>query len=216
MAGPVHAALMPGTRPGRSSYRPRAADGYPDPVVAALECYFDSQASRRIRAVWDALESVGVPSLRDLTHGRHRPHVSLAVADRLDPVAVADALAGTPAYPPSPVSLDYVGQFVGRVLWLGPVPTAGLLDHHAAVHARLARAGIAVDPYYHPGRWVPHCTVSIRVPRPMLAEAVRLCLEVLPIPATFVGAAVADHNRGEYHPLTTEGVRPNGTADPAG
>src|SRR5690606_17493890 len=139
VAGPVHAALMPGTRPGRSSYRPRAADGYPDPVVAALECYFDSQASRRIRAVWDALESVGVPSLRDLTHGRHRPHVSLAVADRLDPVAVADALAGTPAYPPSPVSLDYVGQFVGRVLWLGPVPTAGLLDHHAAVHARLAR-----------------------------------------------------------------------------
>src|SRR5690606_27988808 len=95
---------------------------YPDPVVAALECYFDSRASRRVRALWDALESAGVPSLRDLTHGRHRPHLSLAVADRLDPVAVVDALAGMPACPPLPVSLDYVGQFVGRVLWLGPIP----------------------------------------------------------------------------------------------
>jgi hypothetical protein len=170
-------------------------------VVAALECYFDGEATLRVRALWDALAAAGVPSLRDLTHGKHRPHMSLAVADGLDATAVASALAGLPAAPPLRLDFQYAGQFVGRVLWLGPVPTAELLAHHAAVHDRLAAAGIATDPLYGPGAWVPHCTVSMRVPRPMLTDAVRLCLEVLPISATFTGAAVADHNRGVYHPL---------------
>ena len=182
-----------------------ASRAYPGRVVAALECYLDSEASRRVRTLWDALESAGVPTLRGLTHARHRPHISLAVADRLDPVAVETALAGFPAAPPLPVRLDYTGQFVGRVLWLGPAPTAELLAHHAAVHTRLAAAGIEIDPLYRPGAWVPHCTVSMRVPRPLITEAVRLCLEVLPIPATLAGAAVADHNRGEYHPLPVTG-----------
>jgi hypothetical protein len=170
-------------------------------VVAALECYLDSDASRRIRALWDALEAAGVPSLRGLTHRRHRPHVSLVAASSLDPVAVEAALAGLPAAPP----LGYVGQFVGRVLWLGPVTTPELLAHHAAVHGRLRAAGIGTDEVYRPGAWVPHCTVSMRVPGQMLTDAVRLCLEVLPIPATLAGAAVADHHRGIYHALPADG-----------
>lgn len=170
-------------------------------MVAALECYLDHAATRRIRALWDALEAAGIPSLRDLTHRRHVPHISLAVADQLDPARVASALAGLPAPPPLPLEFPYAGQFVGRVLWLGPAPSAALLTHHATVHTRLAAAGIDVDELYHPGRWVPHCTLSMRVPRPLIGEAVRLCLEVLPIPATLTTAAVADHNRGIYHPL---------------
>lgn len=180
---------------------PGGTQVYPDLMVAALECYLDGQATRRVRALWDALEAAGVPSLGQLTHRRHQPHLSLAVAGQLDPAGVAAALGGLPAGPPLPLKLEFVGQFAGRVLWLGPTPTAELLAHHAAVHARLAAAGIEIDPLYRPGAWVPHCTVSMRVPRPVLAEAVRLCLEVLPIPATMAGAAVADHNRGLYHPL---------------
>jgi hypothetical protein len=170
-------------------------------MVAALECYLDGHATRRVRALWDALEAAGVPSLRDLTHGRHRPHLSLVSAEALDPERVAQALADLPAAPPLRLELGHVGQFVGRVLWLGPTPTSELLAHQAAVHERLAAAGVTVDEFYRPGAWVPHCTVSMRVPRPVLAEAVRRCLEVLPMPATLAGAAVADHNRGIYHPL---------------
>jgi 2'-5' RNA ligase len=170
-------------------------------VVAALECYLDRDATRRINALWDALEATGIPSLRTLTHRRHRPHLSLAVSDELDPGLVAAALDGLPAAPPLPVDLQYAGQFLGRVLWLGPAPTRDLLAHQAAVHERLQRTGIAVSEHYQPGRWVPHCTVSMRVPRPMISESVRRCLEVLPIPATLAGAAVADHNRGIYYPL---------------
>jgi hypothetical protein len=170
-------------------------------VVAALELYFDSAATRRIRGLWDAMEDAGVPSLRDLTHRRHRPHLSLAVAESLDADIVVAALDGLEFAPPLPLTFDHLGQFLGRVLWLGPTPSRSLLVHHAAVYARLSAAGIEVAGQYRPDSWVPHCTLSMRVPLTRLTEAIRLCLDVLPITATVTGAAVADHARGQFQPL---------------
>jgi hypothetical protein len=66
---------------------------------------------------------------------------------------------------------------------------------------RLTGAGIQLWPLYAPGTWVPHSTLSMRVPRPMLTAAIRRCLEVLPIEAIVTSAAVADHARGVLHPL---------------
>jgi hypothetical protein len=170
-------------------------------VVAALELYFDPAAERRLRVLWDALEQVGVPSLREHTHRRHRPHLSLVVADALDPGPVVAALDGLAAAAPLSLSFQYAGQFVGRVLWLGPAPTRYLIEHQAEVWRRLSGAGIALSPLYAPDLWVPHSTLSMRVPRPSLTEAVRCCLEVLPIEATVTAAAVVDHARGLVHPL---------------
>jgi hypothetical protein len=172
-------------------------------MVAALECYLDVTATRRIRGVWDALEDAGVPSLRQLSDRRHRPHLSFAVAESLDPHAVAAALDGMAAAPPIELELQFVGTFVGRVLWLGPAPTADLVAHHAAIHDRLTAAGVTVDALYRPGAWVPHCTLSMRVPLRLMTDALRLCLDVLPIPATLHGAAVADHARGIHHALAS-------------
>ncbi|MFY1672300.1 2'-5' RNA ligase family protein [Plantactinospora sp. WMMB334] len=169
-------------------------------MVAALEVYLDTDATRRIRVLWDTLESEGVQSLRSLGP-RHRPHVSLAVAAQLDPDAVGEALAGTVVAPPLRLSLQYAGQFVGRVLWLGPSPSPELLAHHATVHAQLTSAGVPVSELYQPGRWVPHCTLSMRVPNALMAVAVRRCLEVLPIEATVVGAALVDYARDIARPL---------------
>ncbi|WBB81654.1 2'-5' RNA ligase family protein [Micromonospora sp. WMMD882] len=171
-------------------------------MVAALELYLDPDASRRIRALWDALEAEGVQSLRYLLDQRHRPHVSLAVAPRLDPERVAGALAGLTVAAPLPLSFRHAGQFVGRVLWLGPTPTLELLTHQARVHERLAGAGVELSGHYRPGRWVPHCTLSMRVPNALMATAVRRCLETLPIEARVVSAAVTDHARGISHPLS--------------
>ena len=167
-------------------------------VVAALELYLDTVAERRIRNLWDALEDCGVPTLRNLTHGKHRPHVSLTSAPELDAHAVAEALSGFDPAPPIELKLDFIGQFLGRVLWLGPTPTPELLAHHAAVHDRLAAAGIESLDMYRPGRWVPHCTLSMRVPLVKMTDALRLCLDVIPISATIRGAAVADHAKGQW------------------
>lgn len=170
-------------------------------MVAALELYFDPVADRRMRVLWNALEAAGVPSLRDLMHRRHRPHVSLAVAHELDPDTVRAALKDFDVVPSLRVSFQYTGWFVGRVLWLGFPPTASLLAHQAEVWRRLSVAGLKIFDSYAPTAWVPHCTLSMRVPRPVLTEAVRCCLEVLPIQATFTGAALADHNRDLYERL---------------
>ncbi len=170
--------------------------------MAALELYLDPIADRRLVRLWEAMEEAGVPSLRGLTHGRHRPHLSLVAAPQLDGAAVAAALAGFEVAPPLRLDLDFVGLFRGRVLWLGPVPTADLIALHAAVYDRLAAAGVEVFAEYRPGAWVPHCTVSMRVPHAKLPQGLRLCLDTLPIPATVAGAALADHNRDLYVPLS--------------
>ncbi|GAB1642280.1 2'-5' RNA ligase family protein [Krasilnikovia sp. MM14-A1259] len=168
-------------------------------MVAALELYLDVTATRRLRTLWHALESEGIPTLASLQTEKHRPHVSLAAAARLEPIA--DALAGLDLGVGLTLDLDFVGQFVGRVLWLGVTPTAELLAAHRAVHERLAAAGIEVWDHYRPGRWVPHCTVSLRVPNPLLSPALRRCLEILPVRATVTGASVTDHANDIARPL---------------
>ena len=165
-------------------------------MVAALELYLDVDATRRVRTLWRALEDEDVPTLATLLNEKHRPHVSLAVARELAPDAVASALDGITVGRGLELDMNFVGQFVGRVLWLGVTPTAALLDHHATVHARLAAAGVRSWDLYRPGQWVPHCTVSMRVPNPLMATAIRRCLEVLPIQATVTGASVTDHAKG--------------------
>jgi hypothetical protein len=171
-------------------------------MVAALELYLDVHATRRLRTLWHALEAEGTPTLASLHDDRHRPHVSLAAAARLAPEAVAAALGDSAVGRELTLDLDFVGQFVGRVLWLGVTATEELLTHHRMVHERLATAGVEVWDHYRPGRWVPHCTVSLRVPNPLLAPAIRRCLEVLPMRATVTGAAVTDHANRIARPLT--------------
>ena len=180
-------------------------------MVAALELYFDPAATGHIRTLWTALDGAGVQSMRTLIGGRHRPHLSLISAPELDGPAIAAALAGFDPAPPLRLSLDFIGQFVGRVLWLGPVPTPQLLAHHAAVHERITAAGITGFAMYRPGSWVPHVTLSMRVPHARMAGAIRLCMDFLPIAATLTGAAVADHARDRFTPLA---VTPGSAHDP--
>lgn len=175
-------------------------------MVAAIELYFEPVVERRIRTLWTALEAAGVPTLANHTHRRHRPHLSLAVADEFPPEPVAEALGVLPL--PVPVSFQYVGQFPGGVLWLGPTTTAQLLALHDATVARLDTAGIPFWPLYRPGAWVPHCTLSMTARRDAVAAAVPLCFDILPLATSLVSAAVVDHTRGHLRPLpVTSAVR---------
>jgi hypothetical protein len=170
-------------------------------MVAALELYLDTDATRRVRALWAALEAEGIPTLASLQDAKHRPHVSLAAASRLSPSAVADALGDVALGRGLVLDMDFVGEFVGRVLWLGVTPTFELLDLHRAVHTRLSAGGVEVWEHYRPGRWVPHCTISLRVPNPLMGPAVRRCLEILPLRATITGASITDHANDIAHAL---------------
>lgn len=49
--------------------------------------------------------------------------------------------------------------------------------------------------------WMPHVTLSMRIPHTKLSAALKLCMDVLPVEATITGAAVADHARGQFTKL---------------
>ena len=168
-------------------------------MVAAIELYFDPVAERRLRTLWTALDAVGVKTLGDHTHRRHRPHLSLAVADELPPGPVAEALGVLPL--PLPVTFQHIGQFPGGVLWLGPSPTEALLSLHRLAVARPDAAGIPIWPLYHPDAWVPHSTLSMVARREAVAAAVPICSDILPLPTSLVAAAVVDHTRAQFTPL---------------
>jgi hypothetical protein len=53
--------------------------------------YFDEDADADVRRLWQRLADAGLPSLAVRTHRRHRPHVSLIVAESL---AAADLARG--------------------------------------------------------------------------------------------------------------------------
>jgi hypothetical protein len=196
--GHAGAIVSPTNRPRGTAFG-FASPGRLRRVVAAIELYFEPVVERRIRTLWTAMEQAGVPSLANHTHRRHRPHVSLVVADELPPEPVAAALGALAL--PIPVMFQYVGQFPGGVLWLGPAPTVDLLALHRATVDRLDAAGIPFWPSYRPDVWVPHCTLSMSARGEAVARAVRLCFDILPVPASLVSAAVVDHARGLMRPL---------------
>jgi hypothetical protein len=171
-------------------------------MVAALEIYFDLPAERRLRSLWAALDEARVPNLGTHTHRLHRPHISLTGAETLRSEAVAHALAGLTMPPRLTLNFQYVGQFPGGVLWLGPAPTRELLEFHAEVLGRLDDAGIESSELYRPCVWVPHCTLSMTARREAIARAVPVCYDVLPMAATLSAAALVDHNRGVFTPLS--------------
>ncbi|MFC7481267.1 2'-5' RNA ligase family protein [Luedemannella flava] len=164
-------------------------------MVAALELYFDTVAEQRVKTLWRNLTAAGVTNQGEHAHGKHRPHVSLVVADELDPVAVTDALKGLTVPPPITLTFGHVGQFPGGVLWLGPAPKAELLELHAEVVDRLDAAGVEFWPLYRPGVWVPHCTLSMTARGDAISTGARTAFDFVPLQATLRSAAVADHNR---------------------
>jgi 2'-5' RNA ligase len=98
------------------------------------------------------------------------PHVSLAVYDeehRVDEAAVSRVVEQL-AVRGRAIEIAFAGFGVfpteENVLFLAPVVTPALLDLHATYHAMAAGLEASCRAYYLPGRWVPHCTLSMLGP----------------------------------------------------
>jgi 2'-5' RNA ligase superfamily len=144
-----------------------------------------------------------LPSLAVRTHRRHRPHVSLAVAESLaatDPAVLWPVLAAR-----KPVlHLHVLATFPGSegVLFLGVTVTAQLVAFHGEVHAALAGQPGEHWPYYLPGRRVPHCTLAEGLDEAQAAKAFALLLRYEPITATVSSAGIKDTRTGEITLVT--------------
>ncbi|OBB63433.1 2'-5' RNA ligase family protein [Mycobacterium sp. 852014-50255_SCH5639931] len=154
-------------------------------MVHSIELLFDGDTESTIRGLWDALAGAGIPSQAPAG----RPHVTLAVADRIAEEADAALRPLTDRLP--------LGCAVGASLLLGRsnailarliVPTAELLDFHAEVHRLCGEHLVpAPAPTSLPGQWTPHVTLARRVGGPVLSRALRIAGRPTLVEGSFAG-----------------------------
>ncbi|MFI7064841.1 2'-5' RNA ligase family protein [Kribbella sp. NPDC050124] len=165
-------------------------------MALAVCLLFDRRSDRILRALWDRLEDLGVPTLKSHTHGRHVPHLSLAVLREWDQEKVTEAVQ---PLMDGPVSLyfDALGTFRRGRAWLVPAVGVDVLELQEKAVSAVRETGADLHRHYEPGRWVPHCTLAPRVPLaslPILAAAV---YDVLPLETTADHAALIDSGTGQ-------------------
>lgn len=133
-------------------------------MVHSIELLFDAETEALIARQWEALAAAGLPSAADNPSPTNRPHVTLAVAERI--AAGADeALRSLPGLP-----LDCR---IGAAMLFGSrrpmlvrliVPSAALLTLHRAVDDICApHAAPEPMPNSRPGAWTPHVTLTRRL-----------------------------------------------------
>jgi 2'-5' RNA ligase superfamily len=170
-------------------------------VSLAVCLLFDARTERALRALWDRLEGLGVPTLRSHTHGRHVPHLSYAVLRGWDLDRVRDAVCALPAGEPMNLQLDALGTFRRGRTWLVPSVTSELVGRQERVVRAVAAAGADLHKHYLPGVWTPHCTLAPRVPLTALPIVAAAVYDVLPMPARLETAALIDSAVGRVYPL---------------
>lgn len=137
-------------------------------AVVSLEFVFDADAETAVRREWRLLAEAGLPSQARHTGASNRPHVTLLVRTSVPEIA-ADPLERRLPFPVTLGAPLLFGGVRSRVMARSLVPTAALLDLHAAVHAS---AGPGEDaPHTGVGRWTPHVTLARRLPLGRVGEA---------------------------------------------
>ena len=130
-------------------------------MAHSVELLFDADTETRLRRIWDDLDAADLPSR--LPAGR--PHVTLAVAERISPDV--DELLG-PIARRLPLACDIGAPVLfgqsNAVLARLIVPTAELLALHADVQ-RICAPYLQPGPLPHslPGHWTAHVTVARRI-----------------------------------------------------
>lgn len=172
-------------------------------MAHSVEAFFDHDADEAVRELWARLDRAGVPSPATRGHGRHRPHVTLAVAGTIAQ-RTRDALRADLALLSLPrLWLYTLGTFPTEQngLFLGAVVDTELLAVHSATHDVLA--GRVKQPWAHylPGAWVPHCTLAQDITPAELAAGFARLHPVTPIGATVTEVGITDTRTGEVELL---------------
>jgi len=172
-------------------------------MAHAIEMYVDDRADAAVRRLWQRLADAGLPSMATRTHRRHRPHVSLVVAESLTGADVAPLRSMLTSSLPT-LSLYTLSTFPGTmgVLFLGVQVTAELLAFHAGVHAALAGQPIRHWAYYQPGNWIPHCALAEGLDARQAGSAFGLLVDYQPITAEVTSVGIKDTATGAITLLT--------------
>ncbi len=166
-------------------------------MVHSIELVFDPDTEAAVRRMWKDLAGAEIPSQAPAS----RPHVTLAVAERVDPEV--DELLGPVsqrlplrAVIGAPVLFGRANVVFARLV----VPTTDLLALHAEVH-RLCLPHLTPAPMSNslPGQWTAHVTLARRVGGAQLGRALRIANRPSQIDGRFAGLRRWDGNkRVEY------------------
>ena len=144
--------------------------------------YFDSQSEKTIMDIWQALAESNLSS--SMLDAGIRPHLTLAIYEELNCRPCENELVKITTKTSSlPIQFTHLGIFTNPepIIFAAPLVTSDLLDFHNELHARLA--GDGKDPWelYQPGKWVPHCTLSLGYKIEDQAEILKIC-QKMPLP----------------------------------
>lgn len=172
-------------------------------MAHAVQLFFDRDAEERMRTLWQRLDDAGVPSLATRTHGRHRPHVTLAVAGSIPAATRSDLRTELRTLSIPHLWLYTLGTFPSEeaVLLLSAVVDTEVLAVHSAVHDVLAGKVRQPSAYYFPGAWVPHCTLAQGITRDQLSTGFATLHPLEPVRARVHEVGIVDTKTGEQELL---------------
>jgi hypothetical protein len=156
----------------------------------------DDRTSSIVWGLWRELEDAGIATLSTESHGRHRPHVSLAVGEDLDHQSALEALVRVPEGR-IPLRIDSVGIFPDGTDVLHVVMSSELQSEYRRVNSLVE--GLLQDPwpYYQLDRWTPHLTIAHRLTPVELSIALPIIGANLPVVGTLETGGVEDGGTGE-------------------
>jgi hypothetical protein len=166
-------------------------------MVHSIELVFDGDTEAAIRRIWADLAGAGIPSQAPAS----RPHVTLAVAERIDP-EVDELLSPVAARLPldcavgAPVLFGRANVVFARLI----VPTSELLALHAEVQL-VCLPHLAPAPMSNslPGQWTGHVTMARRVGGNQLGRALRIAGRPSQIDGSFAGLRRWDGGKKVEH-----------------
>jgi hypothetical protein len=169
-------------------------------MVHSVELVFDQGTEDEVRHIWEGLREAGIPSQAPAS----RPHVTLTVAERVEP-DVDELLASLNDRFPLPCVVGAPLLF-GRsqlILTRLIVPTAGLLSVHSDVY-RLSLPHMHPAPMANslPGHWTGHTTLARRVGPARLGRALKIAGRPPAITGSFIGLRRWDGNAKREFPIS--------------
>ena len=142
-------------------------------MVHSIELLLDAESDAAIRSIWAELAEAGLPSQLRNESPSNRPHVSVVVAERIDP-GVDRSLSPIAQRLPLRCTIGAPVLFGGQTLTMARlvVPSAELLSLHRDIH-EVCRTYVSSAPMTHtvPGDWTPHVTLCRRLQPSQLASA---------------------------------------------
>jgi 2'-5' RNA ligase len=174
-------------------------------MVHSIELLLDDDSDAAVRRIWAKLADAGLPSQASNRSPTNRPHISVVVAERIDP-AVDSSLSELMQRLPLPFALGAPLLFGGPRLTVArlAVPSAELLALHADV-LKACLPHLSPEPMAHtePGAWTPHVTLCRRMDPVQLARALTTVRKLTKdIPAEVVGIRRWDGDKRVEHPIS--------------